>query len=138
MDFFTLALFIPTCFALSMAPGPNNLLSMNNGQHYGFQNSVVAGIGRLIAFSIMIFLAGTGLATILYASETLFFTIKIIGAFYLFWIAYQMWSSKNSAINRNPYPDKTLYQLSRQEFFLAAGNPKAILVFTAFLPQFIN
>ncbi len=138
MDFLTLSLFIPACFALNMAPGPNNLLAMNNAQNFGYRSAVVAGLGRLSAFVVMIFLAASGLAAILYASETLFFAIKVVGAIYLFWIAYQLWSAKVSDINHKETEAKTVCQLASQEFFLAAGNPKAILIFTAFLPQFIQ
>lgn len=138
MDFFILVLFIPACFALNMIPGPNNLLSMANAQRYGFKYAVGAGLGRIAAFVVMIFLAATGLATVLYASETIFLTIKIIGAFYLFWVAYKLWNSKVSEVEEQKQYKGNIYQLAKQEFLLAAGNPKAILIFTAFLPQFID
>lgn len=140
MDFFILVLFIPACFALNMIPGPNNLLAMANAQRYGFKYAVAAGLGRIAAFVVMIFLAATGLATILYTSETIFLTIKVIGACYLFWVAYKLWHSNVSAVevNAEDQTNMTIYQLGKQEFLLAAGNPKAILIFTAFLPQFID
>jgi len=137
MDFSVLTLFIPACIALNMIPGPNNLLSMNNGQRFGFKYALTAGIGRIFAFIIMMCLAATGLATILYASETLFLMIKIVGACYLFWVAFQLWHSNVEDIKQNK-KQKSWYQLAKQEFLLAAGNPKAILIFTAFLPQFID
>jgi threonine/homoserine/homoserine lactone efflux protein len=46
MDLATLTLFLPACFALNMAPGPNNLLSVSNSTRYGYRTSCVAGIGR--------------------------------------------------------------------------------------------
>jgi len=138
MDLFTLILFIPTCFALNMIPGPNNLLSMANAQHYGFKHAVGAGLGRILAFVVMIFLAATGLAAVLFASETIFLSIKIIGAVYLFWVAYNLWHSKVVESSELKQDHKGLYELAKQEFLLAAGNPKAILIFTAFLPQFID
>lgn len=72
MEIWKLLLFIPACFALNMTPGPNNLLSMNNARCYGFQAAFVAGLGRILAFSGMIALAASGLAVVLYTSETLF------------------------------------------------------------------
>jgi len=120
-----------------MIPGPNNLLSMSNAQRYGFKYAVGAGLGRIAAFIVMIFLAATGLAAILYASETIFLTIKLVGAAYLFWVAYQLWNSKVSEVKEQKQESKNIYQLAKQEFLLAAGNPKAILIFTAFLPQFV-
>jgi len=134
----TLALFLPACFALNMVPGPNNLLAMSNAQRFGFKAAFVAGFGRLGAFLVMIFLAAMGLATILFASKTLFLLVKIVGAGYLFWVAYQLWHSNVADVSKQPAVNKTLAQLAKQEFLLAAGNPKAILIFTAFLPQFID
>ena len=138
MEFFILFLFLPACFALNMIPGPNNLLSMANAQRYGFKYAVGAGLGRITAFVVMLFLTATGLATVLYASETIFLTIKVIGAFYLFWVAYKLWNSEVSEDEVKKQGNNNIYQLAKQEFLLAAGNPKAILIFTAFLPQFID
>ncbi|MEZ8167164.1 MULTISPECIES: LysE family translocator [unclassified Vibrio] len=137
MEIWKLMLFIPACFVLNMTPGPNNLLSMNNARCYGFQAAFVAGLGRILAFSGMIALAASGLAVVLYTSETLFFLIKLFGAMYLLWIAFNLWRSQASPvadIERN----KNWFGLVKQEFALAAGNPKAILIFTAFLPQFVD
>ncbi|MFA1570765.1 LysE family translocator [Vibrio tasmaniensis 1F-187] len=137
MEIWKLMLFIPACFVLNMTPGPNNLLSMNNARCYGFQAAFVAGLGRILAFSGMIALAASGLAVVLYTSETLFFLIKLFGAMYLLWIALNLWRSQASPvadIERN----KNWFGLVKQEFALAAGNPKAILIFTAFLPQFVD
>lgn len=137
MEIWKLLLFIPACFALNMTPGPNNLLSMNNARCYGFKAAFIAGLGRIFAFSGMIALAASGLAVVLYTSETLFFLIKLFGAMYLLWIALNLWRSQASpvvGIERNI----NWFGLVKQEFALAAGNPKAILIFTAFLPQFVD
>ena len=80
MDLSLLALFVPACFALNMAPGPNNLLSLNNASRYGLRIACVAGVGRLLAFAGMIVLAAMGLAVVLHTSEYLFLTIKLLGA----------------------------------------------------------
>ncbi|SFM22181.1 LysE family translocator [Marinobacter zhejiangensis] len=138
MTLTTILLFIPACFALNMAPGPNNLLSMANARRYGARAACCAGVGRLLAFVGMITLAATGLATVLYTSETLFLTIKVAGGLYLLWLAYQLWTADPSDREQDAVGGKSLFQLARQEFFLAAGNPKAILIFTAFLPQFVD
>ncbi|PMG62605.1 lysine transporter LysE [Vibrio splendidus] len=137
MEIWKLLLFIPACFALNMTPGPNNLLSMNNARCYGFQAAFVAGLGRILAFSGMIALAASGLAVVLYTSETLFFLIKLFGAMYLLWIAFNLWRSQASPV-ADVEQNKNWFGLVKQEFALAAGNPKAILIFTAFLPQFVD
>ncbi|OUM05860.1 lysine transporter LysE [Pseudomonas syringae] len=138
MNLATLALFLPACFALNMTPGPNNLLSISNATRYGYRTSCLAGAGRLIAFAVMIALASTGLAVVLQTSELIFYGIKIVGAAYLFYLAYQLWSATPQAEAESKNVPLGLYALARQEFLVAAGNPKAILIFTAFLPQFVD
>ncbi|MEX5590008.1 LysE family translocator [Pseudomonas urmiensis] len=138
MDLSSLLLFIPACFALNMAPGPNNLLSLHNASRYGLRTACVAGAGRILAFSGMITLATMGLAVVLHTSEYLFLSIKVIGAAYLFYIAWQLWRAPvGEAQLAGDHPRGT-WRLARQEFWVAAGNPKAILLFTAFLPQFVS
>ena len=138
MDLATLSLFLPACFALNMAPGPNNLLSVSNATRYGYRRACVAGIGRLLAFAGMIALAAAGLAVVLQTSELLFYGIKIIGAGYLLYLAWQLWRANPAAEDAVTAPANGLLALARQEFLVAAGNPKAILIFTAFLPQFVD
>lgn len=138
MTLTTILLFIPASFALNMAPGPNNLLAMANAKRYGIKAACCAGIGRLIAFVGMITLAATGLATVLYTSEKLFLAIKVVGGLYLLWLAFQLWTADPTDSGEGSLAGKGLLQLARQEFLLAAGNPKAILIFTAFLPQFVD
>lgn len=138
MDLATLALFLPACFALNMAPGPNNLLSISNATRYGYRASCMAGVGRLLAFAIMIALASAGLALVLQTSALIFYGIKIVGAAYLFYLAYQLWRAVPEAEAESGNFRVGLWALARQECFVAAGNPKAILIFTAFLPQFID
>jgi len=138
MNLTTLLLFIPACFALNMAPGPNNLLSLANAKRYGVRAACLAGIGRLAAFVGMITLAATGLATLLYTSEKIFLVIKVIGGLYLLWLAYQLWGADSAESDDGDTQPKSLFELAQQEFLLAAGNPKAILIFTAFLPQFVE
>ncbi|PMT59049.1 LysE family translocator [Vibrio parahaemolyticus] len=137
MEIWKLLFFMPACFALNMTPGPNNLLSMNNARCYGFKSAFIAGLARIAAFAVMIALAASGLAAVLYASEALFLTIKVVGAAYLLWIALNLWRSEASPVSELEKTRNRL-GLAKQEFLLAAGNPKAILIFTAFLPQFVD
>ena len=138
----TLLLFIPACFALNMAPGPNNLLSVSNATRYGFRAACAGGLGRLLAFAGMIALASVGLAVVLHTSEWLFGLIKLAGAAYLLYLAVQLWRAPvadgTAGDAAAAAPAVSVWALARQEFWVAAGNPKAILIFTAFLPQFVD
>ena len=138
MELAALAFCVPACFALNMAPGPNNLLSLGNATRHGFATACLAGAGRLLAFGLMIALASAGLAAVLHTSELLFQAIKLGGALYLFWIALQLWRAPVTAAETVARAPASLPARARQEFLVAAGTPKAILIFTAFLPQFID
>lgn len=131
-------LFLPACFAINMAFGPNNLLSLSNGARDGTARAVAAASGRLVAFAIMIAIAGFGLGTLLVASEIAFAVVKWLGAAYLVWLGIRLLRAGAPALDQaaaaGPQP---LRALVRQEFWVAMGNPKAILVFTAFFPQFV-
>lgn len=138
MHLSTLVVFIPACFALNMAPGPNNLLSISNASRYGFLQGCMGGLGRLLAFAIMIALAAVGLTAVLHTSEMLFHGIKVIGGAYLLYLAIQLWRARPDSHANESMGEVGLSRLARQEFLVAMGNPKAILLFTAFLPQFVD
>jgi threonine/homoserine/homoserine lactone efflux protein len=138
MDASVLLVFVPACLAINLTPGPNNLLSISNAARYGFRRAALAGSGRLVAFAAMIALASAGLAVVLQTSELLFQAIKLAGALYLLHLALQLWRAPAGAPSQESAAAPGLLGLMRQEFLVAAGNPKAILVFTAFLPQFVD
>ena len=137
MSLADLLLFIPACFALNMSPGPNNILALNNAKSYSLRHSCTAGLGRLVAFSLMLLLVASGLAAVLYTSVLVFSVLKIVGVFYLIYIAVQIWRS-DFMLSEPSATQVSVGRSARQEFTLAIGNPKAILIFTAFLPQFID
>lgn len=133
-------LFLPACFALNMAFGPNNLLSVGNGARWGVGPAVVAALGRLLAFALMIAVAGVGMGALLATSALAFNLVKWLGAAYLVWLGIKLLRAPAPPLAA---PDETAPQtpdlraLARQEFAVAIGNPKAILIFTAFFPQFV-
>jgi len=122
-----------------MFPGPNNLLAVKNGKTYGLRAALLGGMGRLVAFAIMIAIAASGLVVLLLASENVFLGIKVFGSLYLLYLAYKLWTD-DAKVEDVTYLNerKSVKGLARDEFLLAAGNPKAILIFTVFLPQFIT
>ncbi len=137
MSLTLLALFIPACFALNAAPGPNNVLAFANASKLGFGAALVGGMGRMLPFALMIALVGLGLGAILATSATAFAALKYAGAAYLAYVGWRMW--------RAPRPDaeittrdSRLRDLMRRDFLIATGNPKAIAIFTAFFPQFTD
>ena len=135
----TFLLFAPACFAINMAFGPNNLLSLTNAARSGIMPAILAAAGRIISFAVMIAIAGVGLGALLAASESVFTLVKWAGAAYLVWIGINLIRTGAPLVHDDPaMPGRSLRMLTLQELWVAAGNPKAILVFTAFFPQFVD
>ncbi|WP_048645692.1 LysE family translocator [Nitratireductor soli] len=131
------SIFLPACFALNCAPGPNNMLTFANAARLGFVPALLGGLGRLPAFALLILVTIVGLGAVLAASATAFAVVKLVGAVYLIYVGIQFWR-KARALAAARSLDKALGTLMRRDFMMAISNPKAIAVFTAFFPQFIN
>lgn len=131
-------LFAPACFAINMYPGPNNMVALGNSARFGFAHAYLASLGRVPAFALMIAMVAVGLGVVLSASELFFTLLKWLGAAYLVWLGIRMMrapvvlSSLSGAGVKEP-----LRRLATREFLVAASNPKAIVTFTAFFPQFL-
>ena len=140
-------LFIPVSIAISLTPGPNNFCGLNNGIRAGVGPALLATTGRVAAFAIFLTVSAIGLGAMLLASETAFAAVKWIGAAYLFWIGLKAWRSRDfggAALIENDTataPVQRQYSvkaLIAQEFLLGITNPKAIILFAAVFPQFID
>lgn len=138
MSYDTIISFIIATSALAIAPGPDNIYvlmqSVANGTKYGLATTVGLISGCIIHTTLLAF----GVSLIIKESETLFFIIKLLGALYLLYLAYQVYKS-HSAINlsNDPIPKKSLLQLFKQGFIMNVLNPKVTIFFLAFFPGFL-
>ncbi|MEP5152105.1 LysE family translocator [Planktotalea sp.] len=133
-----LYLFVPACFAINLAFGPNNLLALTHGAQRGVSFALAAGLGRLAVFVVMIAASALGLGIILSTSALIFTVVKVIGAAYLIWLGWKSLKSAFSMKESDLTPGTGgLRAASRIEALTASSNPKAILVFAAFFPQFV-
>ena len=152
MDFNTWLLFSFTIAVVIAIPGPLTLLMINSTIRYGLKKSLPIILGGSLASSILITVSALGLGAVITASEILFNVIKYLGAAYLVYLGVSLWFSakgkengKVKAADGNQSlalaeenelkPDSNLFFKS---FMLGITNPKDIVFFVAFLPQFIN
>lgn len=134
-----LLVFLPACFALNLAFGPNNLLALTHGAHSGVTFAVSASTARLAVFVPMIAASALGLGILLSTSAFLFASIKIVGAIYLMWMGVKLLLTKQVPLGGGvDHMKPTLGQAFRREAMIAISNPKAILIFAAFFPQFVD
>ena len=135
----TLLLFVPACFALNMAFGPNNLLSVTVGARLGLRAAVIAGTGRLAAFAMMIAVAALGMGALLMASEMVFTAVKMLGAAYLVWLGLK--SLRAGILNLDSHASATVHKgrsAFLDGFMVQIANPKILLFFSGVLPPFLD
>ncbi len=124
--------------ALAISPGPDNIYvlvqSISNGKSFGL--ATVCGLitGCIVHTTLLAF----GVSAIIKDNENIFLAIKIFGAIYLLYLAYNVFKS-NSEINfgDNTAPKKSLNALFVQGFFMNVLNPKVTIFFLAFFPGFL-
>ena len=140
MHWQTWLLFIATEGVLSMTPGPAVLYVLSQAIRSGPGKSVWASWGILSANILYFALSATSLGALIVASYRLFFWIKWIGAGYLVCLGLSNFLGKTSAmaLPEGGGPYRSGPRILRDGFLLQAANPKALLFFTAILPQFID
>lgn len=129
--------FLPACIGMNFFPGPNNLIALVHGTRVGITASSIAGLARLPVMVIMLVLLAIGLEALLAMSENAFYMMRFAGAAYLLYMAWQTLSARVSfsSVDGN---QSTMWAMVKAEALIASTNPKLILIFTAFFPQFIQ
>ncbi len=125
---------------LSLTPGPNGLLALTHGGLFGARRTMATALGGVFGFVVLIALSMSGLGALLMASEQMFSVIRWLGAFYLMWLGYRTWRTPVSLRSASSDRDsaRSFNSLFREGLVVALSNPKAILFFAAFLPQFLD
>ncbi|WP_316014692.1 LysE family translocator [Roseobacter sp. HKCCA0434] len=116
-------------------PGPTVVLvvslALGQGRRSAFATVPGVALGDLVA--MVVSLAGAG--AILAASATAFTVLKLAGAAYLVWLGIGLWRARPKAIEARPATGRRLF---RDSFTVTVLNPKGIVFFIAFVPQFID
>ena len=139
MEFGTWVLYAAAAVGLSLTPGPNGLLALTHGALYGTRKTLSTIFGGLLGFAVVIGMSMFGIGAILQASADLLTVLKWVGGAYLVWLGIQVWRSAPLGVESpSGRAESKSSQLFSQGFLSAVTNPKGILFFVAFLPQFID
>jgi len=142
MSFNFILLFSMTVFVASIIPGPSMLLALTHGIQFGAKRTIASAMGNVTVTVIQASVSVAGLGTILLASETTFQLIKWAGAAYLIYMGISMLCSSKMPLSpseaNHTNQGGTFRRMYFQAAFVTAGNPKAIVFFTAIFPQFID
>ena len=133
-----LVYFVAT-LGLALTPGPNSLLALTHGGLYGARLALATILGGVVGFSTLIALAMFGLSALLKTAPNALLALKWIGGAYLIWLGVQLWRSPPmNLILADSGVRPSASRLFRQGLLSALSNPKVILFYGAFLPQFLD
>ncbi|MBP8204026.1 MAG: LysE family translocator [Pseudomonas sp.] len=139
MALHTWLLFVAAVFGLALTPGPNGLLALSHGALYGPRKTLFTVSGGVIGFTLLMALSMLGIGALLQASVQALIILKWLGGAYLIWLGIQLWRAPalhlSMAEKTGTGHGLTLF---RQGLLSALSNPKVILFFAAFLPQFLD
>jgi threonine/homoserine/homoserine lactone efflux protein len=139
MTWQTWSLYALAAIGLSLTPGPNGLLALTHGALHGTRKTLATITGGSLGFGLVIGLSMFGIGALLANWAGLLVIMKWLGGAYLVWLGIQLVRSEPIDISRSQNAVSAKFRiLFGQGLFSAISNPKGILFFVAFLPQFVN
>lgn len=140
MHLSTYLLYLAAVLLLVLTPGPTMLMCMTRALHHGPRDALTGVAGSVTAVLCVMLLSALGLGALLASSETAFTLAKTAGAAYLVWLGVKTLRSPAPALRTGsaPPPSPSHRASYLQGFLVGASNPKAVLFFAAFFPQFLD
>ncbi len=133
--------FFGIAVLLALSPGPDNLFVITLSALRGVRAGLWVVLGLCSGLIVHTLAVAWGVAALFAASATAFTVLKLLGAAYLLYLAWGAWNAPASVVDdsRGPsVPDMTPMQAWLRGVIMNLTNPKVILFFLAFLPQFSN
>lgn len=138
-------IYLSIVAAIIITPGPSAALCLTHGATQGSLRALATVVGGMVASLMLMCLSAIGLGAAIAASDTLFFTIKLLGAAYLVFLGISLWRAPPAVQERakalQPLVNSYITPLSKlfsNGFMVGIGNPKDLLFFGALFPQFLN
>ena len=133
MHLHTWFLFLAATVAICLAPGPDMLFVVASAARGGARSGLDAVRGITTAMTLHVTAAALGLSALFAASATAFNVLRVAGAIYLVWLGICALRGRRAALGTSP-PRAEAF---RRGFLTNVTNPKVIVFFAAFLPQFV-
>jgi threonine/homoserine/homoserine lactone efflux protein len=134
----TLFLYTIGAAVIIIAPGPDFLYVTARGMAQGRKAGILSAAGISMGLLIHTMLAALGLSAVLNASRVAFDVLKYIGAAYLLYLGFRALTAKNGFMHTEPRNTCDTTAVFQQGVLTNVLNPKAMITFMAFIPQFIR
>lgn len=133
----TLLLFLFASAALAIVPGPDNIFVLSQSAMHGPRAGLIITLGLCTGLLVHIAAVAGGVAAVLQASALAFTVLKLVGAGYLLFLAWQAFRAGSQQIQsgNQPLAARALYV---RGIVMNVSNPKVAVFFLAFLPQFAD
>ncbi|MRD45708.1 LysE family translocator [Caenimonas koreensis DSM 17982] len=136
MSLATYLLYLGAVAVLVATPGPTMLMCVSNAINHGPRRALASGAGAIAASFVIMAASALGLGALLAASEAAFTGLKVFGAIYLIWLGIMTFHSQAAPVSSMaPRQSRSFFV---QGLLVGASNPKALIFFAAFFPQFID
>lgn len=129
-----LLIFSLATVGLAVSPGPDNIYVLSQAMAHGTRSGLATTAGLISGCIVHTTLLAFGISAVIAASPKAFWAIKILGASYLLYLAYQVYKSEATVSAQSEAPKKTYFELFKQGVIMNLINPKVILFFLAFFP----
>ena len=130
--------FLAAAMLITVSPGPDNLMVLGVGVARGRASGVAFGLGCGFGCLSHTLLATLGVSALIAASPLAFSLLKVGGGLYLVWLGVQALRSRGGVtMGCAQSVDESLFRLFAKGLLANAINPKVVLFFLSFLPQFV-
>lgn len=129
--------YIVACFVIALVPGPTVTVIVANSLAHGSRAGLLNVAGTQLGLALMMAILVVGLSSVIAAMGWLFDWLRWAGAAYLVWLGWKLLRAPEAMVDiqKSSVP-KGGFLL--QGFLVLMANPKALLWFGAFIPQFID
>ncbi|MBU0752917.1 MAG: LysE family translocator [Gammaproteobacteria bacterium] len=133
-----LSAFLAAAVLITLAPGPDNLMVLSLGIARGRRAGIAFGLGCALGCLSHTALAALGISALIAASAGGFMALKLAGGAYLVWLGIQaIRQARPTGASTPALPNESTTRLFTKGLIANAINPKVVLFFLAFLPQFV-
>ena len=138
MDFSTFLYFLVTSMLLTIAPGPDILYLLTKSLAEGAKSGIILACGLVSGIFFHTMLVMLGVAALIQSSPMALTLLKYFGAAYLLYLAFGAFKSSGNMKLGSAGSKSSNLALYRRGLLMNVLNPKVLLFFLAFLPQFID
>lgn len=129
--------FVTATVVLMLIPGPNVSLIVANSIAYGTRYGLLTLAGTSAAIVLQLGLTVYGLTALLELVATWFEWLRWLGVGYLLWLGIRQWRAPPTDLTRTLPQPRSVRAIALRGFLISLTNPKTLLFFGAFFPQFI-